>query len=241
MDEGAEPVVLVPGLGQDARVFLPQIVALSRLRAVHVAAPGDAAQVEDMARALLAQAPPRFAIAGHGLGGAVALEVQRRAPERVTRIALIATEGLAETKAALLRREEIIVAARAGRLDEAVRRAVPSAALARPEIAGALVAMAMDLGPEGFVRQCRALQKRPDQQRVLRALRIPTLILGGMRDTICPPRRQEFLAALSSGARRVTLDEAGHVPMLEAPEAVSAALGDWLARQPPLILRHSLT
>ncbi len=244
MDQGAEPIVLVPGLASDARVFTPQIVAMSRQRAVHVSRISDDATVEAMAESVLSDAPPRFALAGHSLGGIVAMEVQRRAPERVSRIALLATDCLTDTPKIAAWREELIVAARAGRLGEAMRQALPPDALApgpgRPELMHEIVGMAMSVGPDAFVRQMRALQKRPDQQRTLRALRIPTLILGGRHDTLCPVRRQEFMGTLSHGARLEIVEEAGHVPTLEAPDETTRLLTEWLDRQAPLILRRAL-
>ena len=242
MERGAEPIVLVPGLASDARIFAPQIVALSAGRAVHVAHVAEDVSIEDMARSLLTDAPPRFALAGHSMGGIVALEVARRAPERVTRVALLASDCLPDPPAVSTAREELVVAARAGRLAEAVRKVLSAETLApgpeRADLQAALVNMALALGPEVFVRQMRALQRRADQQRTLRTLRVPTLVLGGRHDRICPPRRQEFMAAMAPMARLVILEEAGHVPTLEAPEAATAALADWLDRQAPLILRR---
>jgi pimeloyl-ACP methyl ester carboxylesterase len=95
------------------------------------------------------------------------------------------------------------------------------------------------LGPDVFVRHTRALQRRADQQRTLRSLKIPVLILGGRHDRLCPPRRQEFMAQMAWTARLLILEEAGHVPTLEAPEAVAEALAAWLDRQAPLTLRRS--
>ena len=85
----------------------------------------------------------------------------------------------------------------------------------------------------------RALQRRADQQRTLRSLRMPTIILGGRHDRLCPPRRQEFMAAMALSARLVILEESGHVPTLEAPEVTTAVLAEWLDRQAPLILQRS--
>jgi pimeloyl-ACP methyl ester carboxylesterase len=244
MERGAEPVVLVPGLASDARVFAPQIVALSAGRAVHMGHVAEDATIEDMARSVLADAPARFALAGHSMGGIVALEMVRQAPERVTRLALIASDCLADPPAVAAAREELIVAARAGRLSEAMGKALSPETLApcpgRGELHGALVRMAQELGPEAFVRHMRALQRRPDLQRTLRMLKIPVLILGGRHDRICPPRRQEFMAGMAWTARLLILEEAGHVPMLEAPEAVTQALLALLDRQAPLTLRRSL-
>jgi pimeloyl-ACP methyl ester carboxylesterase len=243
MERGAEPVVLVPGLASDARVFAPQIVALSAGRAVHVGHVAEDSTIETMARSVLADAPARFALAGHSMGGIVALEIVRQAPDRVTRLALIASDCLADPPAVAAAREDLIVAARAGRLAEAMGKALPLEALAPSEargaLHGALLAMAEELGSETFVRHMRALQRRPDLQRTLRVLKVPVLILGGRHDRLCPPRRQEFMAGLAWTARLVLLEEAGHAPTLEAPEAVTAALAAWLDRQAPLTLRRS--
>jgi pimeloyl-ACP methyl ester carboxylesterase len=199
--------------------------------------------IETMARSVLADAPARFALAGHSMGGIVALEIVRQAPDRVTRLALIASDCLADPPAVAAAREDLIVAARAGRLAEAMGKALPPEALAPSEarvgLHGALLGMAGELGAETFVRHMRALQRRPDLQRTLRALKVPVLILGGRHDRLCPPRRQEFMAGLAWTARLILLEEAGHAPTLEAPEAVTAALAAWLDRQAPLTLRRS--
>lgn len=241
MERGAEPLVLVPGLVSDARIFAPQIVALSAFRAIHVAHVIEDATIEAMARSVLADAPPRFALAGHAMGGVVALEVARVAPERVTRIALLCSDCLAEHPVVAAAREELIVAARAGRLDEAVLQVLPEEAFApgpgRNRLRKALMTMACDLGADVFVRQTRAMQKRADRQKTLRALRVPSLILGGKHDTLAPPRRQEVMSTMCWPTRLEIVEDAGHMPMLEAPEEVTAALYAWLDRQAPLTLR----
>jgi pimeloyl-ACP methyl ester carboxylesterase len=243
MERGAEPIVLVPGLASDARVFAPQIVTLSAGRAVHVAHVAEDTTIEGMARSVLADTPARFALAGHSMGGIVALEVVRQAPERVARLALLSSDCFADPPAAAAAREELIVAARAGRLVEAMRKALPLESLApgpdRAALHAALLRMAGELGPDVFVRHTRALQRRADQQRTLRSLKIPVLILGGRHDRLCPPRRQEFMAQMAWTARLLIVEEAGHVPTLEAPEAVAEALAAWLDRQAPLTLRRS--
>jgi pimeloyl-ACP methyl ester carboxylesterase len=243
MERGAEPIVLVPGLASDARVFAPQIVALSAGRAVHVGHVAEDTTIQGMARSVLADAPARFALAGHSMGGIVALEVVRQAPERVARLALIASDCFADPPPVAAAREELIVAARAGRLNEAMRKALPAEALApgpgRAELHAALVRMAAELGPDVFVRHTRALQRRADLQRTLRSLKVPVLILGGRHDRLCPPRRQEFMAQMAWTARLLIVEEAGHVPTLEAPDVVAESLAGWLDRQAPLTLRRS--
>jgi pimeloyl-ACP methyl ester carboxylesterase len=228
----AEPLVLLPDFMTDARLFAPQVAAIARDRPVTVAplAPGD--RVETVAAALLPLLPRQFALAGAGLGGAVALDLLARAPDRVQRIALIAATPLAETPVQAAAREAHIVAARAGRLTEAL---AADNATGDADLAGCLAAMAAALGPEAFVRQTRMLQRRPDQQAALRRIRQPALVLCGAADDVLPVRRHEHTAAMIPLAALRVIDGAGRWPTLQAPEAVTAALTDWLRQ--PLVLR----
>jgi len=234
-----EPVVLIPGLMADARVFLPQIVGLGALRAMQVALATQGETVEAMSAAVLAAAPAGFALIGHGLGGDVALDVVRRAPDRVSRVVLIATDPLSEPPQAAAAREARIVAARSGRLAEAMLDEIPAAALAegpwRDDVLALVRDMALGLGEGVFVRQSRALQRRPDQQKTMRRVRIQALIVAGAADTLVPVRRQEFIAGLMPFATLHRIEGAGHLPMLEQPEAVTAALEAFL--NGPMLLR----
>ncbi len=227
-----DPVVLIPGLMCDARAFAPQIAALSATRAVQVAPATRNERLEEMAEAVLDDAPDRFALAGHGLGGMVAMEVLRQRPDRVLRIALIGTGALSETPEAAAAREPQIAAVRAGRLEDVMRDEIAPRCLGpgprRVEVLNTVMEMARALGPDIFVRQSRALQRRRDQQAVLKAAKVPALVLCGREDPIHPMRGHEFMAKLLAGAAFETIDGAGHLPMLEDPEATNAALGRWL-------------
>ena len=130
-----EPVLLLPGLASDARVFFHQLVTLSLSRPVTVL-PLVGALVEDMSLAVLKAAPACFALAGQGLGGTVALEVVRRAPGRVTRMILISTDPSSETPQAAAAREARMIQARAGRLREAIQGEVPPVCPFRRTVAG---------------------------------------------------------------------------------------------------------
>ncbi len=234
-----EPVVLIPGLMADARLFLPQLVALGAVRAMQVALVTQAETVEAMSAYVLAQAPEKFALVGHGLGGDVALDMVRREPNRVTRVVLMAADPLSEPPAAAAAREKRIVSARSGRLAEAMAEEIPRSALAdtpwRDEVLALVRDMAMGLGEGVFLRQSRALQRRPDQQKTMRRVKIPALILAGAQDTLVPIRRQEFTAGLMPFAKLHLIHDAGHLPTLEQPEAVSAVLEAFL--KGPILLR----
>jgi len=228
-----EPLVFLPGLMCDARLFRPQIDVMSRDRAVTVAPISSGERIEEIASGLLDQLPHRFALAGLSMGGVVALELIRRAPERVSRLCLMATDAQADTPQIAAGREDLIVAARSGRLEEAMRRVVGSDTLApgpqRIPILNNLLSMAMDLGPELFVRQMRALQRRPDQQGTLRRIKVPTLILCGSHDTLTPVRKHAFMADLIPSSVLQTIENAGHLPTLETPNVVIDALRNWLS------------
>lgn len=234
-----EPVLFLPGMMSDARVFLPQIVALSRDRAVQVANMTAAETVEELAEHVLTTAPAKFALAGHGLGGVVAMEVLRKARDRVTRLALLDTNAQSETPSIAAAREAQIVMAKAGRLRDAVcDRVKPTDLAPGPRNAGILkllLDMAIEIGPEAYVRQCRLMQRRPDQQKTLRMLRAPALVICGAQDAMTPLRRHEFIATLIPYARLEVVPDAGHFPMLEQPTETTRLLREWLSQ--PLVLR----
>jgi pimeloyl-ACP methyl ester carboxylesterase len=240
-----EPVVMIPGLMCDARAFLHQVNALGRDRLVIMALPLQGTKVEDMAKSFLEQAPPRFSLVGLGLGGDIALDMARRAPDRISRMVLISTDPLAEPQAVMMAREGRMIAARAGRLLDALADEIPDAALAdgplRPRVRRKLEEMWKGLGVDTFLRQSKAMQRRPDHQRTLRQTNVPCLILAGEQDTLVPVRRQEFMAGMLPFARMQVIADAGHLPTMEAPDAVNAALLDFLAgpmvlKLPPLVL-----
>lgn len=234
----AEPVVLIPDLMCDARVFQHQINALSAECAVTIAAPVVGERIEEMASHIMDGLPARFALAGLGLGGVVATEILRRAPERVNRLALICVDPQSDTPAIAAERDPRIVRARAGRLADVMAEVVPSEALApgphRIEVQGLVRVMAQDLGAELFVRQQRALQRRRDYQSILRRIKVPSMVLGGTQDRDMPAKKHAFMSDLIPKSQLRLIEGAGRLPVVESPVAATEALADWLAQ--PLIL-----
>ena len=227
-----EPLVLLPGMMCDGRLYGPQIKALGRDRAIHIAPINSHESVEAMATEILTYAPSSFALAGLSMGGIVAMEVVRRAPGRVTRLALMDTNALGETPAYAAAREPQIARVMAGSLEDVIREDLKPDYLApgpgRQAVLDLVMDMALEMGEGVYLRQSRALQRRPDQQGTLRKLKIPTLILCGEYDTLCPVARHQFMADLIQGAELNIVSDAGHLPTLEQPEAVNAALKQWL-------------
>lgn len=227
------PLVLLPGLMCDSAIFAPQFDTLSKECPVMIAPVTADSRIETTASTLLPKLPQRFALVGYDFGGHVAMEILRRAPERVDRICLMSTTPLSDTPGEAAAREPWIVKAQANRLDDVLEEVFAPENYAACAERGPLVArlreMAIGLGAEVFVRQMRALQRRHDYQGTLRRSKGPALILCGAEDPICPPRRHSFVAELMPGARLEILEGAGHAPTLEQPDRVTEIWREWLA------------
>jgi pimeloyl-ACP methyl ester carboxylesterase len=231
-----ETLVLLPDMLCDARGWADVTTALNRVRPVMVAPVWTGERIEEMASATLSGAPAKFALAGHGLGGVIALEMVRRAPERVNRIALIGTNALGDTPQEAADREPLMIGARAGRFEEMLAQEVLPVQVAAGPGRGAHLArlsqIAQELGAEVFVRQQHAMQRRRDHQGSLRRITRRALVLAGALDRIAPLKRQEFVADLIPHATLKVLDGVGHSVMLEDPESTIAALETWLDPPP---------
>lgn len=229
-----DPLVFLPGMMCDARMFMPQVVELGSELSVMVSPVCVGDTVEQIARNVLDAAPERFALAGHGLGGIVAMEILRIAPRRITKLALMDTNCQSEMPAVAAAREAAMVRARSGRLEEVMRGQIRHEHLSpgpdQDNVLHIAIDMALDLGPEVFVRQSRVMQRRPDQQSTLRKAKTPTLVICGEYDTISPVRRHEFMAHLMPNAALKVIPGAGHFPSLEQPQAVTRLLRHWLSQ-----------
>ena len=226
------PLILLPGMMCDARLFAPQVAALSARGDVTVMGIGGHNNMAALAADVLANAPPRFALGGLSMGGIVAMEVLRQAPERVAGLALMDTNPLAEAESVKQWRVPQMEKVRAGQLDKVMREEMKPRYLTdgpkRAAILDLCMEMALDLGGDVFVNQSVALQTRPDQTQTLRAAHLPTLVLCGRDDTLCPVARHELMHDLVDGSTLEIIDGAGHLPTLEQPEKTTAALVRWM-------------
>ena len=226
------PLVLLPGMMCDARLFGPQIAALSGRMALVLPPITAGDSIAALAAEVLAHAPPLFALAGLSMGGIVAMEILRQAPARVARLALLDTNPLAEEDAVRARREPQIARVLNGGLAAVMRNEMKPNYLAegpgKEAILDVCMAMALDFGPHVFVRQSRALANRPDQRDTLRGFRRPALVLMGVEDRLCGRDRHDLMHALIPGSRLSIIAGAGHLPTLEQPERTTAELLRWL-------------
>jgi pimeloyl-ACP methyl ester carboxylesterase len=224
-------LVLLPGLLNDADLWRDQVDALSGLARCRV---GDLTRGETLgtlADQVLAEAPDTFALAGFSFGGYVAQEILRRAPERVTRLALLDTSIHADAPDRAEGRRALGRAARApGRFhgfgDRLLTTYLDRSHRTDEAILSRIRGMTQRLGPEVFVRQNNIVRK--DGTDVLRALRCPLLVLCGENDALTPLVDHRAMAALVPGSSLVVVPDSGHMTPLEQPEAVTRALRDWL-------------
>ncbi len=228
-----EPLVLVPGLSCNAALYASQWPALADGRSILVADHTRDDTLSAIVKRLLAVAPPRFALCGLSMGGYVAFEVMRQAPDRVTRLALLDTSAKPATPETNAPREQMIALAEKGAFDNVTtllwQKLVAPARLTDEPLRLLVRQMADEVGADGFVRQQKAIMQRPDSRPVLTGLSIPVLVLVGQEDEITPVAEAREMAGLVGGAARLAVvPGCGHLSTLEAPEAVTAELLRWL-------------
>ncbi|MCC6948797.1 MAG: alpha/beta fold hydrolase [Bradyrhizobiaceae bacterium] len=227
------PTLLVPGLACSARLYAPQIPALWQLGPVMVADNTADDSVAGIARTILANAPPRFRLAGLSMGGYISLEIVRQAPDRVERLALLDTSARPETPEQTQRRLPLIKLAKAGRHLEINNTLWPVLVHASRhgdrELRATVDAMMIETGAEAVVRQFQAIISRVDSRPTLPAIRCPTLVIVGEGDQITPVEFNREIAAGIPGARLEILPACGHLSTLEKPDEVSKLLVTWFS------------
>ena len=230
----AIPTLLIPGLAASARLYGHQIPALWRLGPVTVASHTRADTISALAADILAYAPPRFALIGLSMGGYIAFEIVRRAPERVQKLVLLDTSARPDTPEQSERRRLTIGMAEAGDLHGVAAAMYPGLVHPSREDDAALKAaveqMLFETGAQPFIRQQRAIMGRPDSRPGLAAIRCPTLMLVGDGDRLTPPALAEEIVRGIAGARLATVPGSGHLSALERPEFVTQTLTEWLQR-----------
>jgi pimeloyl-ACP methyl ester carboxylesterase len=226
------PIVLIPGLNCSARLYAEQIPALWRFGPVTVADHTRDDSISGIAGRILAAAPPLFALAGLSMGGYIALEIMRAAPQRVAKLALLDTGARAETAEQTERRQAPMQMARTGRFAQVAEGAFTF--FVHPDRHGdvalkALVkTMADETGVEAYLRQQRAVMSRPESRPSLSAIACPTVVLVGEQDKGTPPELSQEMVAAIPGSRLVVIPACGHLSTIERPAAVTKAMVTWM-------------
>jgi pimeloyl-ACP methyl ester carboxylesterase len=222
------PIVLIPGLLCTPRLYADQSPALWRVGPVTVAKHTQDESMAGIARRILSDAPPKFALIGLSMGGYVAFEIMRQAPQRVAKLALLDTAARADTPEQTEQRARQIEMARGGRFDGIAQLLFPRFVAAARRDDRALQAlvrtMAEETGADAFVRQQTAIMHRPDSRPGLGAIGCATLVVVGADDALTPPERAAEIAAAIPDARQIVVPDCGHLSALEQPQAVTEAL-----------------
>ncbi len=225
------PLILVPGLACSPRIYAPQIPALWQQGPVILANHIRDNTMAGIAKRILDEAPPRFAIAGHSMGGYIALEVIRQAPERVARLALLnsyASPAIAEfityCRGWIA---DVKQGGYRGLIDRMFASAVHQSRVSDTQLKEAVRQMADEIGPDGFIGQVEAIMTRSDGRPALAAIKCPTLVVTSDTDNSVPSNLSIEIASDVANAKLVMVANCGHLSPLEQPAAVTTALLDW--------------
>jgi pimeloyl-ACP methyl ester carboxylesterase len=231
-------LLLLPGLACDADVWQDQVRAFSKITTVKVADYGLSDSIEKMALVALDDSPERFAVAGHSMGGRVAFEIARRAPERVAGLGLLDTAyrgfpGGEAGEREIAKRSELLNFARTKGMRAMAQFWMPG--IIHPDrmsdtaLTTSILAMMSRKTPEIFAAQIKALLGRPDATALLATIRCPTLVLCGRKDTWSPLEGHREIAAAIPNSELAIIEHGGHMAPMERPEDVNAAMTAWFA------------
>lgn len=226
------PLVLVPGLACTAALFADQVPVIGRDREVIIAGHMRHDRMADIATAILAGAPERFALAGLSMGGYISLEIMRQAPERVERLALIDTSARADTVEKIALRQDALDLVAAGKY-MAVCYSTLELSIAKSRhrdaaLKAAIIDMAVDTGPDIWAQQTRAIIGRADSLPLLAEVTCPTLVVIGDEDQLTPMECAIEMAEGIPNAQFEVIADCGHMSSMERPDVVTGLLQNWL-------------
>jgi len=225
---------MVPGMMCDERIFSPQIEELSKNLEVTVADISSFLTIRELASEVLKKAPKKFSLLGHSMGGIVAMEIYSQEPNRIEKLILMDTNPKAELDEVKLKREPQIRDVNEGKLLEVMRDEMKPNYLADIEnqenVLNVCMDMALNLGPDVFINQSKALQTRADQQGTIQSINIPVLIMCGSEDKLCTVERHEMMHNMINNSELKIINNAGHMPTLEQPKETTEVLKEWLMK-----------
>ena len=229
------PTLLIPGLAASAALYKEQIGALSSFGPVHVADHRHADTMAGLAESILKTAPSHFRLCGLSMGGYIAFEIMRQAPERVASLVLMDTSARPDTAESAQKRLDSIALARKGQFMRLMKESIPNlvtdARALDPYFREYIVTMAEQCGVEGYINQLEACRTRIDSRPFLSAIEVPTLVLVGEMDKLTPEDlAEEIVDGIGENAELEVLQDAAHLTPIEQPIAVTAALSEFFAK-----------
>jgi pimeloyl-ACP methyl ester carboxylesterase len=226
------PVVMIPGMMCDERIFAHQIKELGTDTEVYIADISKYSSIQELASDVLENSPPKFFLVGHSMGGIVAMEMCSQEPDRIEKLVIMDSNPKPELEETKLKREPQIRNVISGNLAQVMKEEMKPNYLAdsykQKDILNTCMEMALTLGPEVFVRQSRALQGRDDQQSTLEDLDIPVLIMCGSEDKLCSIEKHELMHNIINDSKLEVVMGAGHMPTLEQPQKTTEVIKSWL-------------
>ncbi|HEX5008140.1 MAG TPA: alpha/beta fold hydrolase [Hyphomonadaceae bacterium] len=227
------PIVFVPGLLCTGRIYEHQAQQLGRRHPVLLANHWSHTSMAEIAKSILTIAPEKFALAGASMGGYVAFEIMRQAPDRVAKLILLSTSARPDTPERSEGRRKQVAAVREHGARTGVKALWPNLVHPARQEDHALLAvfneMADELGPDAFARQVDAIIGRADSRPDLPKIKVPTLVIAGAEDKLIPPDNSKEIADGIPGARLELVDHCGHMGMIERPETYTRLLGEFVA------------
>lgn len=226
------PLVLGPGLMNDKRLWEHQFEHLADIADMTMVDTTQDDSLVDMATRMLDAAPPEFAYAGLSMGGYMAFEMMRMAPERVTKLALLDTSARDDPPERTAVRKEMIGLAESGDYDTVKKNSLPILLhpdrVDDPTYVDIAYGMADRIGPKVFIQQMTAIMNRRDSRPILGDIDTPTTVICGRQDQGTPLEVSEEMAEMIPNARLCVVEDCGHLSTIEQPEAVTALMRDWL-------------
>jgi pimeloyl-ACP methyl ester carboxylesterase len=224
-------LVLLPGMMCDERLFAPQISLFSSSHLISTPSFGTHRSVTLIAEKILKELPPSFSLLGLSMGGIIAMEMMRLAAHRVSRLALLDTNPFPDTPNTQNIRNLHIKQVQKGNLKHIMKENLKPKYLAKNSkkyILNTCMNMALSLGNQAFISQSMALRDRNSQENTLHAIHVPTLILCGKEDTLCPLEQHTFMNQTIPQSVFAVVEKAGHLPTLEQPSLTNRHLQSWL-------------
>ena len=227
------PIVFVPGLLCTGRIYEHQVQHLGQKHPVLLANHWSHASMAQIAKSILDVAPEKFALSGTSMGGYVAFEMVRQAPDRVAKLILLSTSAKPDTPERSEGRRKLVATVRQEGARTAVKALWPNLVHPARHEDHALLAvfneMADELGVGAFARQIDAIIGREDSRPALQKIKVPTLVIAGAVDKLITPDNSQEIAHGIPGARLEMVEHCGHMGMIERPETYTRLLTDFLA------------